>query len=108
MIVADYISEGVIAKECGFTRDSIEQDMTRWEEAGQAVCRSLEVDGDDLGEVQQQRVYQYYLPIFFWVLSQLQQHTAAGQKRPLVVRVSHVCLPGLTCMQTQRLVQCAS
>jgi hypothetical protein len=97
---ADFISDGAIAKECGFTRDSIERELTKWQEAGQTVCRSLDLDADDLGEVQRQRVYQYYLPVYFWCLSQLEQHKAAGQKQPLVVRTlwhpdmiqpAHVC-----------------
>lgn len=32
------------------------------------------------------RIYQYYLPVYFWVERQLADHHASGAQQPLVVR----------------------
>ena len=83
--VPDYIGDGVIAKALGWSEGRIKDDITRLEKLGSVVAESLDF-GDDLSEVQQQRIYQYYLPTYFWALDQLQQHKQSGAKGPLVVR----------------------
>ena len=101
--LVDYISEGVIAQEVGFSRDSIRQNIDNWQQAGTSVCRSLEFQEEDLDTVQRQRVFQYYLPIFFWALAQLDQHRRGGNKGPLVV-----CIRTCSTLHALLLAPCAA
>lgn len=69
----------------------MDKNLQRWKDAGDFVASSLSF-GEELDAVQQQRVYQYYLPIFFWAHAQLAGHKAAGMTGPLVVRTRPRCV----------------
>lgn len=54
------------------------------------------------------RIFQYYLPIFFWCERQLQQHRAHGSTAPLVLGISapQGCGKTTLCEQLQALFEC--
>ena len=92
----------MVAQAVGITQDRIQQDIRKWVEAGTFICTSLCYQEGSLTDLQRQQVYQYYLPVFFWVLDQLAAHKASGQEGPLVVRHLEVYI----CARCLQHVQC--
>ena len=75
---------------CGLDRSDVERNEATWAADGEFVAANLGFDSDMLTASQQERIYRYYLPIFYWVLKQLKAKasaydTAAATRRPLVV-----------------------
>lgn len=90
-LVSEYISQGAIVRACGISKQQIDSDVSRWRDAATTLAHSLGFDGE-LDATQKQRIYQYYLPVFFWSLQQLQLHRSQGHSRPLVVRAALAAL----------------
>ena len=83
-LVSEYIGQGAIVRACGISQEQVDSDVSRWRDAATLLAHNLGFDGE-LDAVQKQRVYQYYLPIFFWSLQQLEGHREQGHSKPLVV-----------------------
>ena len=47
------------------------------------------------------RIFQYYLPVFFWCWNQVKAHKAAGKQRPLVIGMQAVQGCGKTTLVEQ-------
>lgn len=47
------------------------------------------------------RIFQYYLPVFFWCWNQVKAHKAAGNSRPLVIGMQAVQGCGKTTLVEQ-------
>jgi len=69
-------------------------DMKKWESYGKVIVQEIlnKDAGESLSQSEAIRVYQYYLPVFFWAASLLQSHRqgAAGSSNaaPLVIGMS--------------------
>lgn len=86
----EYIASGPLLDVCGLTPEDVVRDIGTWEKLGRRLAQQLGFDHDDMDPVQKLRVYHYYLPVYFWVDSQLQQHrrrsaTKEGERPPPLV-----------------------
>eukprot|EP00208_Stichococcus_sp_RCC1054_P005537 CAMPEP_0206147512 /NCGR_PEP_ID=MMETSP1473-20131121/33672_1 /ASSEMBLY_ACC=CAM_ASM_001109 /TAXON_ID=1461547 /ORGANISM="Stichococcus sp, Strain RCC1054" /LENGTH=349 /DNA_ID=CAMNT_0053544469 /DNA_START=280 /DNA_END=1329 /DNA_ORIENTATION=- len=93
--IAEYSAQGPLLKQCGLQAETIRSDPARWVDLGQVLSTNLGLsDGwNALSEFDRKRVYQYYLPVFFYVEQQLAQHKDGRQHkdlspRPLVFGIS--------------------
>jgi hypothetical protein len=83
-LLAEYIAKGVIAQACKLTSDDVASDLEDWKKAADVVISSLGF-GTDISDVQQQRVFHYYVPVFMWARKQMNQHKQQADAGPLVV-----------------------
>ena len=83
-----FVSKGPLLAKVGITREEIPGQIAEWERLGRLLARQLEFDVDNLSDSDRLRIYQYYLPVYFWCQKQLQKHQAAsaGPAPPLIVR----------------------
>lgn len=90
--LAEYIRQGPLLHSCGISPDSIVDDFSKWRILGDRLAFQLGFDANNLDNVQRLRIYHYYLPVFFWVNQQLEQHRAKHVGAPttpaLVVGIS--------------------
>lgn len=88
----DYICSGPLLEACGLSPDSVSADIATWERLGRRLAQQLGFEHDAMDDVQRLRVYQYYLPVYFWVDAQMKQHkrqyAGAGGAPPLVLGIS--------------------
>ncbi|KAG6555692.1 hypothetical protein Mapa_002929 [Marchantia paleacea] len=89
----DFICSGVLAKKVGATPERVAERLDEWYQLGNQLSHFLKFDEDGkLSEDEKIRIYQYYLPVYFWVRDQLTDHRsrfASGAPiPPLVVGIS--------------------
>lgn len=87
---ADYISASPLLASCGLTPATIAAALPEWRDKGAEIASNLGFPTDfaALNDVQRSRIFQYYLPIYFWCRAQLASHRAAGTAGPLVIGIS--------------------
>lgn len=85
--LAAYVSSGPLADACGVRREDVLQQIDTWRSDGAFVAESLGFE-EPLDPVQLVRIYQYYLPIFYWTMEQLRQHARQASGKPLVLGIS--------------------
>ena len=75
---------------CGLTTADIAAALPEWLSKGSEIAKNLKFpqDFNSLEEFQKSRIYQYYLPVFFWCQNQLKAHKAAEAPGPLIVGIS--------------------
>eukprot|EP00897_Mesotaenium_endlicherianum_P010735 jgi/Mesen1/9690/ME000680S09093 len=92
--LVSYITGSPLLKKIGLSIEDVRIKKDKWEAFGRQLAHQLEFDEDNLSESEKGRIYQYYLPIFFWCQKQLELHQAAsastGGKHPpaLVIGIS--------------------
>ncbi|KAI8466130.1 MAG: hypothetical protein J3K34DRAFT_454677 [Monoraphidium minutum] len=74
----EFIAAGPLLRVCGLGPDHVAEHRATWECLGRRLAEQLGFDHDAMDDVQRLRVYHYYLPVYFWVDGQLQQHRAAA------------------------------
>eukprot|EP00879_Flechtneria_rotunda_P015702 GHRR01016424.1.p1 GENE.GHRR01016424.1~~GHRR01016424.1.p1 ORF type:complete len:355 (+),score=81.51 GHRR01016424.1:153-1217(+) len=87
----EYICRGPLLTAAGISPQEVQQQLPVWQLLGQQLAKQLSFPHDDMTDVQKLRVYRYYLPVFFWIQRQLQQHRQAygeQQAPPLVLGIS--------------------
>ncbi|OAE32435.1 hypothetical protein AXG93_3218s1070 [Marchantia polymorpha subsp. ruderalis] len=89
----DFICSGVLAKKVGATPERVAERLDEWYKLGNQLAHFLKFDEDGkLSEDEKIRIYQYYLPVYFWVRDQLTDHRsrfASGAPiPPFVVGIS--------------------
>lgn len=88
----DYICNGPLLAPCGITSKQVYANAAEWMRLGKRLALQLQFDFGQLDSIQRLRIFRYYLPVFFWVQSQLQQHKAKheGQHNmpPMVLGIS--------------------
>ncbi|GAB4816968.1 hypothetical protein N2152v2_004014 [Parachlorella kessleri] len=81
MSPADFICKSPLLASCGFDRRTVEAEQALWESLGSQVLRNLNLPvAEGLTDAQKRRVFQYYLPVFFWCRQQLLQHKSASSQ----------------------------
>lgn len=90
MHYADYTSSSPLLKSCGLSTSDIAASLTHWRSKGEEIANNLKFPKtfEALEEFQKRRIYQYYLPVYFWCQNQLSAHRASGAVGPLVVGIS--------------------
>lgn len=87
--LADYVSQGYVASTMGLSKQAISADIALWKQLGDRLARQLKLDPASLNESQRSRIYQYYLPTYFWVKKELAAHrakyAAKGEEPPAFV-----------------------
>ncbi|KAL4425715.1 hypothetical protein ABPG75_009731 [Micractinium tetrahymenae] len=90
--LAEFIRASPLLPSCGIPDEQVDTELGRWVELGAQVARNLGFPAiDRLEPAQKRRIFQYYLPVFFWCERQLLQHRAAaggGAAPPLVLGIS--------------------
>ncbi|GLC45781.1 hypothetical protein PLESTB_001156700 [Pleodorina starrii] len=86
--LVDYITSGPILSSCGITAESVRANAGEWERLGRQLAVQLAFDYDHMDPVQRLRIYHYYLPVYWWVSQQLEQHRREGNKTALVLGIS--------------------
>lgn len=97
----DYICEGPLLRLCHISPEDVKRDISLWLELGQTVANDLGVQLSDLDKAAKLRIFQYYLPVFFWCWRQVKEHQAAGAGRPLVIGMQAVQGCGKTTLVTE-------
>ena len=92
LVSVDYICKGKLLVGCGLERGDVEAKFSEWLADGAFVAGNLGFDGTTLTECQAKRIYHYYLPVYYWVLQQLDAKSRDRSdinpvRRPLVVRL---------------------
>lgn len=89
-LFADYISASPLLASCGISATNLTADLSQWKAKGEEIAKNLNFSFDftSLEEFQKRRIYQYYLPVYFWCQKQLAAHRATGTKSPLVIGIS--------------------
>ena len=89
-ISAEYISASPLLPSCGLSSSDIAASLPQWRSKGEEIARNLKFANtfESLEEFQKSRIYQYYLPVYFWCQDQLNAHRASGASGPLVVGIS--------------------
>lgn len=70
-----------------------QRSLSTWKSDGELVAKHLQCqDMEDLAPSEKERIFQYYLPVYYWLLDQLAQHQANldNSSRPMVVRFATV------------------
>lgn len=93
--IADWAAQGPMLQQCGITSGDIKAQSHRWSELGRFLSTHLGLSDnmESLNEFDRKRVYHFYLPVFFYVEMQLDQHISDIQEqgvpaRPLVFGIS--------------------
>ncbi|PSC67851.1 hypothetical protein C2E20_8522 [Micractinium conductrix] len=89
--LVDFIRASPLLPSCGISGAQVEADAGRWVELGGRVMANLGLPPlAQLAAEDKRRVFQYYLPVFFWCEHQLEQHRAAAGagSTPLVLGIS--------------------
>ncbi|KAL3686763.1 hypothetical protein R1sor_013072 [Riccia sorocarpa] len=88
----DFICGGALATKVGATPERVAENVDEWYQLGTQLAHFLKFDEGGLSEIEKIRIYQYYLPVYFWVRDQLAAHRSSftpGQEiPPLVVGIS--------------------
>lgn len=107
--LVDFICASPLLPSCGIDRAQVEADVARWLELGSQVIANLGLQPvGQLLPAQKRRIFQYYLPVFFWCEAQLRQHrTQPGTSGPLVLGISapQGCGKTTLCEQLQSLFE---
>lgn len=89
--VVEFITSGVVAGIAGITPARVLGQLAHWMHLGNKLSDFLNFNDDGLSEAEIIRLYQYYLPVFFWCTDQLSIHRsrfADGEPiPPIVVRI---------------------
>ncbi|CAM6095088.1 unnamed protein product [Calypogeia fissa] len=83
-----FITSGVLAPVIGSTPENVARRLADWILLGNKLSDFLNFGKDGLSEAEVIRLYQYYLPVFFWCLDQLARHRsrfAPGEPIPPIV-----------------------
>lgn len=87
--LADYVCSSPVAKSCGVKSTDDPDQVAHWEKLGAIMSERLgHPTGNDTNDQQRARVYQYYLPIYLWLRTHLQQHRQSHPDTPLVLGIS--------------------
>lgn len=87
----DYICKGPLLAAACITPAQVQQDLGTWQKLGQQLALQLGFNHDSMDDTQKLRIYHYYLPVFFWIKQQLQEHKQKHQGQtapPLVLGIS--------------------
>ncbi|PRW59300.1 D-glycerate 3- chloroplastic [Chlorella sorokiniana] len=107
--LVDFICASPLLTSCGIDRAQVEAEAARWLELGSRVISSLGLQPfGQLLPAQKRRIFQYYLPVFFWCEAQLRQHRGQpGTSGPLVLGISapQGCGKTTLCEQLQSLFE---
>jgi len=66
----------------------VRSNADEWLRLGRKICGVLGFSFDALGESERLRCYQYYLPVYMWLVEQLRAHREQQPGRPLVLGIS--------------------
>eukprot|EP00884_Botryococcus_braunii_P002974 jgi/Botrbrau1/12678/Bobra.67_1s0042.1 len=85
----EYICNGPLQESCRISPAAVKDQFPRWLELGDLLIANLGFPPkNELSPAQRMRIYQYYLPIYFWCESQLEQHAKGGKAgSPLVIGI---------------------
>uniref|UniRef100_A0A7S0QW87 Phosphoribulokinase/uridine kinase domain-containing protein n=1 Tax=Pyramimonas obovata TaxID=1411642 RepID=A0A7S0QW87_9CHLO len=85
----DVIASGPLASKLGLSRDKVTSNLAWWKEMGDVLCAHLQMDPKDLTDAAKRRIYNYYLPVYYWVEKTLKTHKGATKDAaPLVIGIS--------------------
>ncbi|GAX73913.1 hypothetical protein CEUSTIGMA_g1363.t1 [Chlamydomonas eustigma] len=79
-----YLMKGPLLKLCGAPGPRFEE----WLIAGKQLAFQLGYEHDNMDDVQKERVYHYYIPIFFWCLDQIAAHRDTGVNKAMILGIS--------------------
>mmetsp|Transcript_28914 Transcript_28914/g.53121 ORF Transcript_28914/g.53121 Transcript_28914/m.53121 type:complete len:339 (-) Transcript_28914:1187-2203(-) len=66
----DFVLESPLLATCALNAEDIEKEWDTWIKLGEFLIKELNFDKHSLQLQQKERIYQYYLPVFFWVWKQ--------------------------------------
>lgn len=102
----DFIVQSPLLPSCGLSKAEVEKEWALWGELGDKVIASLGLPpANRLESAPKRRIFQYYLPVFFWARAQLAAHRARGGAGPLVLGISapQGCGKTTLCQQLEEL-----
>ena len=94
---------------CGLTKAAVAEALPLWQRKGLEIATNLGLGCDSfesMSPVHQRRIYQYYLPVYFWLRLQLMAHRNQTDKQgPLIVGISapQGCGKSTLCEQVEAL-----
>eukprot|EP00798_Chlamydomonas_sp_ICE-L_P021504 gene21504-28486_t len=86
--IYEFICKGPLLANCGVSPESIVAGLDEWLRVGKQLAVQLDMNHDDLNDVERLRIYQYYLPVYFWCREQITSHKASGNKNVMVLGIS--------------------
>ncbi|XP_058074666.1 D-glycerate 3-kinase, chloroplastic isoform X2 [Magnolia sinica] len=88
----DFICAGPLIEKLGLTPNKVSASIDRWLECGLYLCRLFRFSELNLTTPQKARLYQYYIPVFFWCEDQISHHKSkfkdGDEVPPLVIGFS--------------------
>ncbi|BDA43365.1 D-glycerate 3-kinase, chloroplastic [Coccomyxa sp. Obi] len=84
--ITEYIADGPLLPLCGLEQTAVLSNIDEWVRLGDVIINILGFPPkEQLDSVQRMRVYQYYLPVYFWCCQQMEEHQKQGNQQPLVI-----------------------
>ncbi|EIE22379.1 P-loop containing nucleoside triphosphate hydrolase protein [Coccomyxa subellipsoidea C-169] len=84
--LTEYIASGSLLSLCGLDEATVLGNIDEWLRLGDFISNYLGFPTrEKLDAIQRMRVYQYYLPVYFWCCQQMEQHRQKGIQQPLVI-----------------------
>eukprot|EP00191_Tetraselmis_sp_GSL018_P010636 CAMPEP_0177617686 /NCGR_PEP_ID=MMETSP0419_2-20121207/25069_1 /TAXON_ID=582737 /ORGANISM="Tetraselmis sp., Strain GSL018" /LENGTH=304 /DNA_ID=CAMNT_0019116323 /DNA_START=111 /DNA_END=1023 /DNA_ORIENTATION=- len=86
--LTDFICDSPILAAASISEGAVRSNADEWLRLGRKICGVLGFSFDALGESERLRCYQYYLPVYMWLVEQLRAHREQQPGRPLVLGIS--------------------
>lgn len=84
-----FICQSPLLANCGISPADVASNVGEWRRLGCQLAEHLQLPHvDQLDAFSRQRIFQYYLPVFFWADAQLAARRASGAPGPLVLGIS--------------------
>ncbi|KAK9915446.1 hypothetical protein WJX75_009273 [Coccomyxa subellipsoidea] len=85
--LSDYITSGPLLSICGLEHAAVLGNIDEWIRLVDVIGNYLQFPSREKWDaVQRMRVYQYYLPVYFWCCQQMEKHRREnGTQQPLVI-----------------------
>lgn len=109
--IASCIRESPLLQVCHIHENSIVENLEEYKRLSSHMIETMGMPGtfDELSDAERQRVYQYYLPVYLWCASQLEEHIISKKRSdgPLVLGISapQGCGKSTLCEQLESLFE---
>lgn len=80
-----YITASPLLSSCGLSLSDVASNLSEWLAFGKHIAENLgiPVEFEEMTDAQKRRIFQYYLPVYFWLRGQLK-----AQSLPLCIGIS--------------------
>ncbi|KAJ7564277.1 hypothetical protein O6H91_02G010900 [Diphasiastrum complanatum] len=75
----EFICQGHLFRKAGLSPESVAANLAEWQGLGLKLSQFLGFNPSECSASERQRIYHYYLPVFWWCKDQLSQHRSQFQ-----------------------------